>query len=82
LGKIDRLTAGNDTENDTDEDAFLRHAELVSAHFAAVFHRMMTGRNAVAFFSMEKVFLHGIRFLPTKQLPNDYPSKSSLIKVI
>jgi hypothetical protein len=47
--KLDRLTAGTATENDADEDAFLKRAELVEEYFAAVFHRMMTGKNGVAF---------------------------------
>ena len=47
--KLDRLTAGNTTENDADEDAFLRRAELVGDHFSAVFHRLMTGNKSVAF---------------------------------
>ncbi len=47
--KLDRLTAGTRTEDDADEDAFLRRVEHVRDHFAAVFHRLMTGRGAVAF---------------------------------
>ena len=47
--KLDRLTADTATENDSDEDAFLTRAEQVGAHFAAVFHRLMSGRGAVAF---------------------------------
>lgn len=47
--KLDRLTAGTATDNDSDEDAFLRQAEFVGNHFAAVFHRLMAGRRAVAF---------------------------------
>jgi hypothetical protein len=47
--KLDRLTAGDSTENDADEDAFLRRAEQVAQHFATVFHRFMCGRNPVAF---------------------------------
>jgi hypothetical protein len=47
--KLDRLTAGTVMESDSDEDAFLRQAEEVGKHFAAVFHRQMTGKNAVAF---------------------------------
>lgn len=47
--KLDRLTAGSAVENDSDEDAFLRKAEQVGNHFAMVFHRLMTGRNAVVF---------------------------------
>lgn len=48
--KLDRLTAGTDTENDADEDAFLRRAEHVRDHFAAVFHRFMTGRQSVTLY--------------------------------
>jgi len=47
--KLDRLTSETATENDADEDAFLRRAEHVGDHFAAVFHRLMTGRSAVKF---------------------------------
>lgn len=47
--KTDRLTAGTTTENDADEDAFLRRAEHVRDHFAAVFHRFMSGPRAVVF---------------------------------
>ena len=56
--KLDRLTAGTDTESDTDEDAFLRRAEQVRDHFAAVFHRFMAGRKAVT------IFLNGTRIAP------------------
>lgn len=52
--KLDRLTVGTDTENDAEEDAFLRRAEQVRDHFAAVFHRFMSGRQPVAFFMNEK----------------------------
>jgi hypothetical protein len=47
--KLDRLTAGTSVENDADEDAFLRQAERVREHFAVVFHRFMSGQQAVAF---------------------------------
>jgi Histidine kinase-, DNA gyrase B-, and HSP90-like ATPase len=47
--KLDRITAATSTENDADHDAFLRRAEQVGEHFAAVFHRFMIGRDAVAF---------------------------------
>ncbi|HNT14178.1 MAG TPA: ATP-binding protein [Verrucomicrobiota bacterium] len=47
--KLDRLTADTKTENDADEDAFLRRAEQVGDHFSAVFHRFMNGNRAVAF---------------------------------
>jgi len=47
--KLDRLTSETTTENDADEDAFLSRAEHVRDHFAAVFHRLMTGRRAVKF---------------------------------
>ena len=47
--KLDRLTAGTVVDNDSDENAFLRQAEYVGHHFAAVFHRLMTGKNAVVF---------------------------------
>lgn len=46
--KLDRLTADTKTENDADEDAFLRRAEQVGDHFSAVFHRLMSGKNGVA----------------------------------
>ena len=47
--KLDRVTADTSTEDDADHDAFLRRAEQVGEHFAAVFHRLMVGRDAVAF---------------------------------
>lgn len=47
--KLDRITAGTSVESDADQDAFLRRAEQVAAHFAAVFHRLMTVQNPVAF---------------------------------
>jgi len=46
---LDRITSGAATDNDADEDAFLRLAEQVGAHFGTVFHRMMTGKNAIKF---------------------------------
>ena len=52
--KLDRVTKGTYTENDADEDAFLRRAEHVRDHFAAVFHRLMVGRSAVTFFLNDK----------------------------
>lgn len=84
--KIDRLTAGNDTENDADEDAFLRHAEVVSEHFAAVFHRMMTGRYPVAFFLNEKLISPWDPFLAdeaaTQRLPVEkLPYKGHVVEV-
>lgn len=47
--KLDRITADTSTENDADEDAFLRRAEQVRDHFATVFHRLMMGKGAAAF---------------------------------
>ena len=47
--KLDRLTAGTAVDDDSDEDAFLRQAEYVGQHFASVFHRRMSGHNAVVF---------------------------------
>jgi hypothetical protein len=47
--KLDRLTADTATENDREEDSFLRRAEQVGEHFSAVFHRLMTGKNGVRF---------------------------------
>ena len=71
--KIDRLTAETATENDTDEDAFLRRAEQVGEHFAAVFHRLMSGRNAVVFSLNGKVVSPWDPFLAdepaTRRLP-------------
>lgn len=58
LEKLDRLTADTAIENDVDEDAFLIRAEQVGEHFAAVFHRLMIGRNSVAF------TLNGKKILP------------------
>jgi hypothetical protein len=46
---LDRLTADASTECDADQDAFLRRAEQVGDHFAAVFHRLMAGKTAVTF---------------------------------
>jgi len=48
--KLDRVTKGTHTENDSDEDGFLRQAEHVRDHFAIVFHRFMNGRSATTFF--------------------------------
>lgn len=47
--KLDRITADTSTEDDADHDAFLRRAGQVGEHFAAVFHRLMTGRDAATF---------------------------------
>lgn len=47
--KLDRLTSGTETNNDSDEDAFLRQAEFVGNHFSAVFHRLMAGKRGVEF---------------------------------
>lgn len=73
--KLDRLTKGTDTENDADEDAFLRRAEQVRDHFASVFHRFMTGRQLVAFFMNEKRMAPWDPFLTdeiaTQRLPMD-----------
>lgn len=84
--KIDRITAGNDTENDADEDAFLRKAEQVGEHFAAVFHRMMTDRNPVSFFLNEKLIAPWDPFLAdeaaTQRLPVEkLPYKDHMIEV-
>lgn len=61
--KLDRLTASTTTENDADEDAFLRRAEQVGDHFSAVFHRLMCGKKAVTFFLNRKVILPWDPFL-------------------
>jgi hypothetical protein len=47
--KLDRLTAGTRTGNDFEQDAFLRRAEQVGEHFAAMFHRLMEGPDRVEF---------------------------------
>jgi hypothetical protein len=47
--KLDRITLGAATENDDDEDAFLRRAERVGQHFATVFHRLINGRKPTVF---------------------------------
>ena len=71
--KLDRLTADTATENDADEDAFLRRAEQVGEHFAAVFHRLMSGRTAVLFTLNGKTILPWDPFLAdedaTQRLP-------------
>jgi hypothetical protein len=44
---IDRLVKGTKTENDSDEDTFLRSGEGCASHFAIVFHRLMEGKAGV-----------------------------------
>ncbi len=46
---LDRLVRGTTTDNDADEDAFLRRAEACGEHFAAIFHRVMSGKSPVRF---------------------------------
>jgi len=70
--KLDRLTAGNRTEDDAAEDAFLRRAEQVRDHFAAVFHRLMAGGNGVKF------HLNGRRIAPWDPFLADEPATRSL----
>ncbi len=70
--KLDRLTAGNRTEDDAAEDAFLRRAEQVRDHFAAVFHRLMEGAKGVKF------HLNGRRIAPWDPFLADEPATRSL----
>lgn len=70
--KLDRLTAGTITESDSDEDAFLRQAEYVGEYFAAVFHRLMTGKHAVA------ILLNGKRVEPWDPFLSDEPATQRL----
>ncbi len=46
---LDRLATGTRTENDAEQDAFLRNADQVGEHFAMVFHRLMEGAGRVKF---------------------------------
>lgn len=45
--KIDRLVAGNDTNNAKHQDLFLHRAEGVRRHLGMVFHQLMTGHKPV-----------------------------------
>jgi len=47
--KLDRLTAGTHTENDDEQEAFLRRADQVGEHFSMVFHRLMEGSGKIEF---------------------------------
>jgi len=71
--KLDRLTGGTAVDDDSAEDAFLRKAEHVRRHFAAVFHRLMTGHNAVVFLLNDNVIKPWNPFLndeaATQRLP-------------
>lgn len=73
--KLDRITAGTSTENDADEDAFLRRAEQVGEHFGAVFHQLMSGRNPTLFSLNGKTILPWDPFLAdepaTQRLPTE-----------
>ncbi len=70
--KLDRLTAGNRTEDDTAEDSFLQRAEHVRDHFAAVFHRLMAGAKGVKF------HLNGRRIAPWDPFLKDEPATRPL----
>ena len=61
--KLDRITPNTTTENDADEDAFLRRAEQAGNHFSTVFHRLMSGQNAVNFSLNGKTILPWDPFL-------------------
>lgn len=71
--KLDRLTAETTTENDTDQDAFLKRAEQVGEHFAAVFHRLMSATHPVVFSLNGKIIKPWDPFLAdepaTRRLP-------------
>jgi len=45
--KLDRLVAGNHTDNARQQERFLQRAEGVRAHLAMVFHRLMSGKKPV-----------------------------------
>ncbi|HVT90634.1 MAG TPA: ATP-binding protein [Tepidisphaeraceae bacterium] len=74
--KLDRITADTSTENDADEDAFLRRAEQVGEHFSAVFHQLMTGPGAAEFFLNGKALTAWDPFLSdepaTQRLPMEH----------
>lgn len=63
---LDRLVRGTETENDYDEDAFLRSAEACGAHFAAVFHRLMEDRNGVNIFLNNRAIVPWDPFLKSE----------------
>jgi hypothetical protein len=69
---LDRLTADTRTENDSDQDAFLRRADHVRDHFAAVFHRLMEGTKGVKF------HLNGRRIAPWDPFLADEPATQRL----
>lgn len=45
--RLDRLTAGDDTSDDSAENRFLAKAEAVRDHLACVFHRFLEGPHAL-----------------------------------
>ncbi len=47
---LDRLTRGQDTQNDRHQQRFLERIEGVRRHLGLVFHRLMTGPHAVQLF--------------------------------
>lgn len=70
--KLDRLTNGTSVDDDSDEDTFLRLAEHVRDHFAAVFHRLMTGARKVTF------FINGTEITPWDPFLADEPATQRL----
>jgi hypothetical protein len=70
---LDRISGDTSTENDVDEDAFLRRAEQVGEHFAAVFHRMMVGKHAVEFSLNGKPIMPWDPFLADEAATQRFP---------
>ncbi|MGD9596830.1 MAG: ATP-binding protein [Steroidobacteraceae bacterium] len=45
--RLDRLTDRSNADSEKDQQVFLQHAEKARRHLGMVFHRLMSGRNAV-----------------------------------
>lgn len=78
--KLDRLTAGNRTEDEAAEDAFLRRAEHVRDHLATVFHRLMEGTKSVKFYLNNRRIAPWDPFLLDEPATRRLPVEKLLLK--
>ena len=70
--KVDRLVAGNDTNNAKQQDSFLQRAEGVRRHLGMVFHQLMCGKKAV------ELLLNGRVILPWDPFLANEPATQTL----
>ena len=70
--QLDRLTVGQNVQNADQQQRFLDRIEGVRLHLEMVFHRLMTGDNAV------RIYINGRRIKPWDPFLEDLPATHAL----